>query len=477
MAGRFCLNLWTTVLILTFSAALLASHVLVSEGQTQNQVSVERAFPSLVFNQPVGVFSPPDGTNRIFVIEQPGIIRVFENNRSVGSSNVFLDLTSKVLYGGEQGLLGLAFHPNYQGNGYFYVDYVADNPRRTMIARFNVSTGNPNQADVSSEFVLLEVGQPFSNHKGGQLAFGPDGYLYIGLGDGGSGGDPLGNGQNLSVLLGKILRIDVDSTSQGRNYAIPVDNPFVGNSLGYREEIYAFGFRNPWRFSFDSMTGKLWVGDVGQDRIEEIDVVEKGKNYGWNIMEGSLPYAGGNQQGLELPVWEYGHDQGIAVIGGYVYRGPTSTVLAGAYVYGDYGSGRVWALTLSGTGTPTNSLLNDTGLSILSFGVDNNLELYICASDGRMYMFTKTGPAPTPKPAATPTPSPTQAPTPTPTGQPTPGPGSPSPTPIFTASPSPTPQITQSPKPPIENLPLLSGIALIIILAAVVVIFFLKKRS
>jgi hypothetical protein len=197
------------------------------------------------------------------------------------------------------------------------------------------------------------------------------------------------------------------------------------------------------------------------------------RNYGWNIMEGSLPYAGGNQQGLELPIWEYGHDQGIAVIGGYIYRGPTATVLAGAYVYGDYGSGRIWALTLSGTGTPTNSLLNDTGLSILSFGVDSNLELYICASDGKMYMITQAGPALTPTPAATPTP----APTPTPTGQPTPGPGSPSPTPTFTASPSPTPQITQSPKPLIENLPLLSAIALVIILVAVVIIFFLKKRT
>ena len=471
MAGRFCLNLWTTVLILTFSAALLPSQVLVSEGQTQNQVSVERAFPSLVFNQPVGVFSPPDGTNRIFVIEQPGIIRVFENNRSVGSSNVFLDLTSKVLYGGEQGLLGLAFHPNYQGNGYFYVDYVADNPRRTIIARYNVSTGNPNQVDVASEFVLLEVGQPFSNHKGGQLAFGPDGYLYIGLGDGGSGGDPLGNGQNLSVLLGKILRINVDSASQGRNYAIPDDNPFASNSLGYREEIYAFGFRNPWRFSFDVETGRLWVADVGQQQREEIDVVEKGKNYGWNIMEGSLPYAGGDQEGLELPVWEYGRDQGIAVIGGYVYSGPTATALTGAYVYGDYGTGRIWALTLSETGASTNTLLIDTSLNILSFGVDNNLELYICASDGRIYMFVHAEPSPT----LSPTPAPT--PTPTPTGQPTPGPGSPSPTPTFTASPSPTPQITQSPKPPIENLPLLSGIAIVIILAAVVVIFFLKKRT
>jgi len=428
----------------------------------------------LTFNQPVGVFSPPDETSRIFVIEQPGIIRVFENARSVDTSTVFLDITSKVLYGGEQGLLGLAFHPDYQSNGYFYVNYVADNPRRTVVARYRVSTNNANQADTSSESILLEVNQPYANHNGGQLAFGPDGYLYIGLGDGGSGGDPMGNGQSLSVLLGKILRINVDSASQGRNYAIPDDNPFASNSLGYREEIYAFGFRNPWRFSFDVETGRLWVADVGQQQREEIDVVEKGKNYGWNIMEGSLPYAGGDQEGLELPVWEYGRDQGIAVIGGYVYRGPTATALTGAYVYGDYGTGRIWALTLSETGASTNTLLIDTSLNILSFGVDNNLELYICASDGRIHMFAHAEPSPTLAP--TPAPTPTLSPTPTPTGQPTPSPGSPSPTPIFTASPSPTPLPTQLPNPLIENLPFLTAIALVIVLVAAGVVFFLKKR-
>jgi glucose/arabinose dehydrogenase len=310
---------------LTLSIALLGSQVFVGLTQTQDQVSIENAFPSLTFNDPVGVFYLPDGANSILVIEQAGVVRVFENSRSVGVSSVFLDIASKVLYGGEQGLLGLAFHPNYESNGYFYVNYVAENPRRTVVARYTVSVDDQNKADIDSELVILEVEQPFANHNGGQLAFGPDGYLYIGLGDGGSGGDPLGNGQNLSVLLGKILRIDVDSASQGRNYAIPNDNPFVGNSLDYREEIYAFGFRNPWRFSFDIETGRLWVADVGQSQREEIDLVEKGKNYGWKIMEGSLPYAGGDQEGLELPVWEYGRGEGIAVIGGYVYRGPTAT--------------------------------------------------------------------------------------------------------------------------------------------------------
>ena len=321
------------------------------------------------------------------MVEQPGVIRVLNNSLSATASSAFLDISSRVVYGGEQGLLGLAFHPNYALNGYFYVDYVANNPLRTVVSRYSVSQTDPNEAQTNSEFVLLEINQPFSNHKGGQLAFGPDGYLYIGMGDGGSEGDPLGNGQNRSTLLGKILRINVNSPSAGRNYSIPVDNPFKGNTLGYREEIYAYGFRNPWRFSFDAPTRRLWVGDVGQDRMEEVDVVEKGKNYGWNIMEGTLIYAGGNTTGLELPVWEYGHDQGNAIIGGYVYHGSNTPVLAGAYVYGDYGTGKIWALTLNGTGTPTNTLLIDSVLTISSFGVDDGGEIYVCAFDGKIYKF------------------------------------------------------------------------------------------
>ena len=353
----------------------------------QGQTALQAAFPNLTFSQPVGIVSSGAGSNSLFVIEQPGTIRVFENSQTVATSSIFLDLSNRVLYGGEQGLLGLAFHPNYAANGYFYVDYVVDNPRRTIVSRYTVSTSNPNQAQSDSELVLLEIAQPFTNHKGGQLAFGPDGYLYIAMGDGGSGGDPFGNGQNRAVLLGKILRIDVNTPSGGRNYGIPADNPFVGNTLGYREEIYAYGFRNPWRFSFDTLTGRLWVGDVGQSQREEIDIVEKGLNYGWNIMEGSLPYAGGSQVGLELPVWEYGRDQGIAIIGGYVYRGPTATALTGSYVYGDYGSGRIWALTIGSTGTPSNTLLDDTTLQISSFGLDGNGELYVCAFDGKIYRF------------------------------------------------------------------------------------------
>jgi len=343
-----------------------------------------------LFDTPVGIYNAGDGSNRLFVVEQGGVIRVFNNSRDASVADVFLDISDRVLFGGEQGLLGLAFHPNFSDNGYFYVDYVADNPRRTVVARYSLFTDSPTQADKNSEMVVLEVEQPFSNHKGGQISFGPDGYLYIALGDGGSGGDPLGNGQNRSTLLGKILRINVDSTTGLLNYRIPVDNPFVGNAEGFREEIYAYGFRNPWRFSFDSKNGQLWAGDVGQNRIEEVDIVEKGRNYGWNTMEGSLcfnPSDGCDQIGLELPVWEYGHDLGIAVTGGFVYRGSRLTELVGAYIYGDYGSGRIWALRSNGDSS-VNEEVVDTGLLIPSFGVDESNELFVCAFDGKIYQLT-----------------------------------------------------------------------------------------
>ncbi len=321
------------------------------------------------------------------------MIYVFENLKNVTTANIFLDIRDRVLFGGEQGLLGFAFHPNFTENGYFYVDYTADNPRRTVIARYSVVQNNLNEADKNSEEVLLEVEQPYSNHNGGQIAFGPDGYLYIALGDGGSAGDPLGNGQNRSTLLGSILRIDVDSTSAGMNYGVPSDNPFVDNTEGYREEIYAYGLRNPWRFSFDPVTGWLWAGDVGQNRREEIDIIEKSKNYGWNIMEGSLCYSppeNCDQTGLYLPIWDYSHDQGYSITGGFVYRGSELTELIGSYIYGDYGSGRIWALSYDGVNDPVNTELLNTNLNIASFGVDGENEIYICAFDGKIYKLTKS---------------------------------------------------------------------------------------
>ena len=347
------------------------------------------AFPNMMFPFITELVCAGDGSNRLFLLTQRGIIYVFQDTSEISNPKVFLDLTDSVTQtGAETGLLGIAFHPGYSGNGYFYVDYVAPNPTRTIIARYSVAANNSNQADPASELVLLEIAQPYANHKGGQIAFGPDGYLYIGMGDGGSGGDPLDNGQNRSTLLGKILRINVDVPSGGRNYGIPSDNPYVGNTLGYREEIYAYGFRNPWRFSFDSATGELWVGDVGQSQIEEIDVVEKGGNYGWSIMEGTRTFKSGDQTGLLLPVFEYDHTLGNAIVGGYVYRGSSLPSLAGFYIYGDFGSGRIWALQANSTIQPMNQLLLDSSLSISSFGVDQAGELYVCAFDGKIYKLS-----------------------------------------------------------------------------------------
>ena len=356
-----------------------------------SQFQLQNAFPNLTFSRPVDLQHPGDGSDRLFVVEQAGVIKVFDNNASTAVAQIFLDIRSRVNdSGNEEGLLGLAFHPDYKNNGYFYVNYTANPPRRTVIARYRV-TNNPNQADPNSELIVLQFDQPFSNHNGGQLAFGPEGYLYIATGDGGSGGDPNNNGQSLQTLLGKILRLDVNNPSGGRNYGIPLDNPFAGT--GNREEIYAYGLRNPWRFSFDPVTNWLWAGDVGQSRLEEIDIIEKGKNYGWRIMEGNLcfnPSSGCNMTGLVKPIWEYGRSLGISVTGGHVYRGSSVPELVGAYIYGDFGSGRIWALRYDGVNPPVNTELMDTNLGIASFGSDKNFELYICAFDSRIYRFRPT---------------------------------------------------------------------------------------
>lgn len=373
---------------------LLVVFFLFSAAHSQSQLQLQIAFPSLTFTRPVDLQPPGDGTDRLFVVEQPGVIKVFENNTNVAAAQTFLDITARVNdSGNEEGLLGLAFHPDYKNNGYFFVNYTANPPRRTVIARYRVSAANPNKADSLSEQIVLEFNQPYSNHNGGQMAFGSDGHLYIATGDGGDGGDPQGNGQNLRTLLGKILRIDVDNPSPGRNYGIPNDNPFAGNTAGNREEIYAYGLRNPWRMSFDPVTKWLWAGDVGQSRREEIDIIVNGTNYGWNRMEGTLCYPSGDPcdlPGMVKPIWEYGRSLGASVTGGYVYRGNQVPELVGAYVYGDFVSGRIWALRYDGVNPPTNTELMDTNLGIASFGVDKNYELYVCAFNSRIYRFKPT---------------------------------------------------------------------------------------
>jgi hypothetical protein len=368
---------------------LLFAAILIFMGtNTKAQYVLQQAYPNLTFSNPVDLQYAPDGTDRVFIVEQSGIIKVFENNGNTTTTKTFLDITDRVTSGGETGLLGLAFHPDFANNGYFYVDYTTPNPLRTHVSRFQV-TSNPDSADKNSELVLLEVDQPYSNHNGGRTIFGPDGYLYIGFGDGGSAGDPNNNAQNKSVLLGKILRIDVDNPSGGLNYGIPPDNPFVGNAQGWREEIYSFGMRNPWRFSFDPSTNLLWCGDVGQNAWEEIDTISNGGNYGWRCYEGNHVYNSSGCTGTDylFPIWEYDHSGGnCSITGGYIYRGMRRPELTGTYVYGDYCSRKIWSLDYSGTNL-INTLVNTASASILSFGVDMNNEFYILCSSGKIYEF------------------------------------------------------------------------------------------
>ena len=339
-------------------------------------LQLEKPFPNLTFSRPVDFQVAGDGSGRIFVVEQPGRIKVFDNRSDIGSADTFLDITSRVHDGGyEEGLLGLAFHPRYSTNGYFFVNYTTSSS--TVVARYSVDPNAPDRALPGSEVVILRVAQPYNNHNGGQIVFGSDGYLYIALGD----GDERENSQNRSTLLGSILRIDVDG---GSPYAIPPDNPFVGSTQGYREEIYAYGLRNPWRISFDS--GSLWAADVGETSYEEVNIVEKGGNYGWDIMEGRHcyePAMGCNPTGLTLPVWEYPTSPGGSIIGGYVYYGSMAPPLSGKYIFADYGTGEIWALE---QGDKAQTLF-DTNLSITSFGVDANQELYVLDLGGSIYRF------------------------------------------------------------------------------------------
>ncbi len=358
----------------------------------QVHVTLVDAYPNLTFDQPLEYSVADDGSNRVFVVEKPGRVLVFPNDPQVGEAEVFLDVTSLVDSDApEKGLLGLAFHPNYETNGYFFINYTDRNS--TVIARYRVDPANPNRTLPDSGSVLFSFPQPFDNHNGGRLEFGPDGYLYIGTGDGGSAGDPQNNAQNRSNLLGKILRIDIDHPSENRPYGIPADNPFAGNTEGWREEIYAYGLRNPWKFSFDPQRGWLWAADVGQDRMEEIDLIESGKNYGWRIMEGSLCYpasANCNREGLTLPVFEYEHPIGNSITGGYAYYGNAVPDLSGAYVYGDFETGLLWALWLDADQTvQSNRLLLESGLNISSFGRDQDNELYVVDFNGKLYKIVE----------------------------------------------------------------------------------------
>lgn len=334
------------------------------------------------------------GDNRLFVAEQIGIIKILHKNGTINSSP-FLDISSKVRNSGEQGLLGLAFHPQYKENGYFFVNYI-DNSQKTVVARYQVSSTDSSLANPLSETILLNINQPFTNHNGGDLNFGPDGYLYISSGDGGSGGDPQNNSQNITNLLGKILRIDVNNTSPGLNYAIPNGNPFADGAEGKADEIWSYGLRNPWRFSFDKQTGDMWIADVGQNAYEEIDFEPNnsvgGKNYGWRCFEGTHAYNSTNCDGgmYTPPVYEYAHDQGCSITGGYVYRGNKYPLLIGRYLYIDFCSGKLWSLKKNGNDWVNELLYQNSTRNFTTFGEDTNGELYMGTLNGEIYKICET---------------------------------------------------------------------------------------
>ena len=334
--------------------------------------AAQPVFPQLKFGEMLGLFVIPGDEDHALLLTKDGMIRRASLADDAEAPTAFADVSDRTIKnpGQEEGLLGLAFAPDYASSGRFYIYYSAGEPRRQVISRLTARGGT---ADAASEQVLLEIQDPFPNHNGGALAFGPDGYLYIGEGDGGSQGDPNGNGQNTNVLLAKILRLDVS----GDGYTIPADNPFAAG--GGRGEVYAYGFRNPWRISFDPKTSELWVGDVGQNNWEEVDRVVKGGNYGWNVMEGNhchKPASGCKTEGLLLPRAEYSHDSGCSITGGYVYRGSAMPELDGYYIYGDYCSGRVWGVSAADDASAPVELMN-SGKSITSFALDRSGEIYL----------------------------------------------------------------------------------------------------
>ena len=385
MKAKLLFSALTVILIIDGSIDLRAQYVF------------QDTFTPNVFSYPVECVPCPDNSGRLFVVQQNGLIYSINTVNPSAAKKLFLDITDRVSSGGgELGCLGIAFHPAYTTNRYFFVFYTTTtgSTYNEIVARYQVSPTNPDSALKSTETIFITQPDPYPNHNGGKVTFGPDGYLYFGIGDGGSGGDPLGNGQNRTTLLAKISRIDVNTASGGNQYSIPPTNPYFNNTSGFRQEIWCYGLRNPWKFSFDAANGDMWIGDVGQDLYEEIDRGIIGKNYGWNKMEGFHcynPSTGCDTSGLTLPVFEYSHTIGNSITGGYVYRGNYMPDLFGKYMYADYGSGKVWAL--NGSAPYTNTLIETLGAPCSSFAQDNKKNLYAvsyASPSGRIYKLLDT---------------------------------------------------------------------------------------
>jgi len=368
-------------------------------------VDVVEAYPNLRIPRPVVLTGAGDGSGRLFIASQYGrIYLIDQSDEDVSEPTLFMDIQERVVYKdreNEEGFLGLAFHPEFSQNGKFYVYYTTSaRPHVSVISQFSVVPGDPNRGDPDSEVEIMRIQQPFWNHNGGTIAFGPDGYFYIGLGDGGKANDPLGAGQDLSKLLGSVLRIDVDGKSEGRQYAIPDDNPLVGRA-GVWPEIYAWGIRNIWRLSFDLKTGHLWAADVGQNEWEEVNLIVKGGNYGWSLREGAHPFTlgggkgSGPRPGMIEPLVEYAHtdDWGKSVTGGAVYRGSRTPSLAGYYLYGDYVSGRLWALRYDADAdrVTENRPIAWQQLPVFTFGQTDDGEVLMSTmmAGGRIYRFAE----------------------------------------------------------------------------------------
>lgn len=387
---------------LAASAAVLTACLIYVPGSAvpaaTDSVRLERAFPRLRFERPIFVGSARDGSGQLYVGEQAGVVRAFDNDEAVASSRVVLDIRERVSRkGNEEGLIGLAFHPRFEENGELFAHYSSSvDDMRGKVVRYRRSQSDPSVFDPGSEELILEVEQPFRNHNGGSIAFGPDGYLYISFGDGGSANDPHGNGQDLGTWLGAILRVDVDEPDSGRGYSIPGDNPFAGNGEegAAAPEIWAYGLRNVWRFSFDRANGDLWAGDVGQNKWEEVDLITSGGNYGWNRYEADADFdkrtelAGGPHV---PPVASFERSLGISITGGHVYRGGRFPELDGAYVYGDYASGNLWLLRRGQDGEYSTELAARTGRSVASFGEDADGEVFVVSFDGGIYRLVPGG--------------------------------------------------------------------------------------
>jgi glucose/arabinose dehydrogenase len=376
-------------------AALLTLSVFARPTPAQTAIALDPVLSGL--SSPVYVTNAHDGSNRLFIVEQPGRVKVWQPGAA--APTVFLDISSKIGAGGERGLLGLAFHPSYGLNRRFFVNYTRLGDGATVVAEYRASASNPNVAD-TAETVLLTVPQPFANHNGGMIEFGKDGYLYIGMGDGGSANDPGDRAQNVNNLLGKMLRIDVNRPAGALPYSSPPDNPFYGATDG-RDEIFAVGFRNPFRWSFDRQTGQLWAGDVGQGQREEIDIVTLGRNYGWRVFEGTrctgLGPASCTAPGFTPPVFEYAHAAGrCSIMGGYVYRGARGSLPVGSYVYADYCTGEIFLYQ----GGPALTILLDTALNVSSFGEDEAGELYVVGLGGTVQRIRAAAATPAPTPGS-----------------------------------------------------------------------------